>query len=310
MSSLRRSIKNVSKLVNPVSALLYYPYSIVNACSRFARIPVLMYHKVIRSFMPGQFINYTVTQLTFDRQMGYLSYHGYNPITIDEYIDCLYNDKPWPRKSVLITFDDGYSGVRRIAYPILKKYGFPATLFASCNFLGSEELFPYDKHLAQECGELRQDLTPLSWEETREMLDIVAVGSHTMSHVLLAPLSDDDIRYEIGESKRVLEKELGTEVVSFSYPGGLRQHRAFDSRTRGILQECGYKIAFNSEIGRNAVSSDPYLQGRIVVEDGDSDSILRSKLAGSYDWARFPQWIFHLMYDSPANKQRSGAQSA
>ncbi len=304
MRSLRASMKNVSALVNYASALFYYPYSVMNLYSKFGRIPVLMYHKVVRSFIPGKSITWTVTEDSFKSQMHYLASHGYKPISIDEYIDCLYVSKAWPLKAVLITFDDGYSGVRRIAYPILKKYGFPAAVFVSCRYVDTEEFFPFDKHLDPEYRDNYPELLPLSWREAREIQDIVSVGSHTMSHVLLAPLPNDIIEYELGGSKRLLEENLGREVVSFSYPGGLRQHQSFDSRTRQVLEDCGYKIAFNSEIGRNSLSSDPYVQRRIVVENSDSGWVLRSKLEGAHDWARLPQWVFNLMYDSPANKQK------
>ncbi len=69
------------------------------------------------------------------------------------------------------------------------------------------------------------------------------------------------------------------------------------------LVSCPISLLFNSEIGRNAPWSDAHLQRCMVVEDGDSQSLLRCKLAGSYDWARLEQRAFNLLDDSPANKQ-------
>ena len=304
MKTWRSFIKKGAGLGKPLSVILYYPYSLHNYISPWPRIPVLMYHKVIRDFIPGTSLNYCVTEASFERQMDYLARQGFRPLSIRQYIDGLYHQKPWPSKSLLITFDDGYSGVRRIAYPILKKYGFPAVAFVSCNFVGENALFPYDRHLESLGDHVFPELLPLNWGEAMEIQDLISIGSHTMSHVLLAPLSIEQIRYELAESKRVLEDKLGNEVLSFSYPGGLRQHASFDTRTRQILIDAGYKVAFNSEIGRNGLGSDPYLQKRIVVENDDSELLLSSKLAGSYDWARVAQWVFHLIYDSPANSHR------
>jgi len=129
-----------------------------------------------------------------------------------------------------------------------------------------------------------------------------------MSHVPLANLSSKQVSYEAAESKRVLEDRLGTEVNSFSCPGGRRQHGSFDPRRRQIVIDAGYKVAFNSEIGRICLGSDLYLQKRIVVEDDYSTLLLSSKLAASYDWARAAQWPFRLISYSSANSHERRAR--
>ena len=107
-----------------------------------------------------------------------------------------------------------------------------------------------------------------------------------------------------------LNDETGLELrwTRFLIRPGLRQHGSFEPRTRQIVIDAGYKVPFNSEIGRNGLGSDPYLQKRIVVDDDDSKPLHSSKLAGSYDWARAAQWAFHLIYDGPANSHNRRAR--
>jgi peptidoglycan/xylan/chitin deacetylase (PgdA/CDA1 family) len=269
-----------------------------------------MYHKIVRDNLPGPPLNYAVTESSFRRHMSLLASQVYTPLSIDEYMGCLYENETPKRNPVLITFDDGYAGVRTVAYPILKQFGFPAVVFVACDFIDADDFFPYDRHLDPGFRRRYSELLPLNRSALTHMQDLVSAGSHTMSHVLLGSMPTDRITYEAARSKSLLEDIAGRQVVAFSYPGGLRQHGAFNSRTNELLRNCGYKLAFNSEIGRNGLSSDPFLQKRIVVDDGDSDLLLLSKLEGSYDWARLPQWAFHLVYDSPDNNRKTDRMSS
>jgi hypothetical protein len=117
-----------------------------------------------------------------------------------------------------------------------------------------------------------------------------------MSHPHLALLSQEQIYYELSESKRLLEQKLGKEILSFAYPGGIRRYRDFSDLTSQKLIDTGYKVAFNSELGTNKGSSDPYLQKRIYVEERDSISMFASKLVGAYDWCRLAQCTFQKVF--------------
>ena len=69
----------------------------------------------------------------------------YNIISLEELVDCIKGNARLPRHSVVLTFDDGYKSVYTNAFPILKKYNVPATVFLTTSFIGSKEVAWWDK---------------------------------------------------------------------------------------------------------------------------------------------------------------------
>ena len=87
----------------------------------------------------------TVTQAAFEEQMKFLKEKGYRVITLNQFIDFLEFKRPIPKKSVVITIDDGWRSTYEIAFPILKKYGYPATLFVYTDLIvGSKKTLSWD----------------------------------------------------------------------------------------------------------------------------------------------------------------------
>jgi peptidoglycan/xylan/chitin deacetylase (PgdA/CDA1 family) len=295
MPRLRKAVRRASAILNPVSAILGRSAELVGY-DPFRAIPVLMYHKIVDAGPQVTELNYFVSREAFERQMLHLARNNYTALSIEQYAHYLRLGIDWPSKSVLITFDDGYSGIASIAYPILKNCGFKAVVFLPYNYIGRNTPFPWETSGITRHHPLYQQLRPLSWTEVNEIKDVVSIGSHSVSHFLLAKADPDVIRHEIAESKRLIENRIGEEVISFSYPGGIPEHGAMNDITRKALQDAGYRVAFYSEIGRNAANSDPYLQRRIVVADNDSDGLFRAKLTGAFDWMRPFQQCFHKLF--------------
>jgi peptidoglycan/xylan/chitin deacetylase (PgdA/CDA1 family) len=98
----------------------------------YQTVPVLVYYSFSKN-KPGKT---TVTRDDFKAQMKYLKENGYNVITLDQLLDFLDYKEQIPEKSVVITFDDGWRSIYNIAFPIMKEYGFPATLFIYTDFIG------------------------------------------------------------------------------------------------------------------------------------------------------------------------------
>jgi len=69
----------------------------------------------------------------------------YNLLTLEELADRILRKEPLPKNSMVVTFDDGYKDMYLNAYPILRKYGVPATVFLTTGHIGSGELFWWDK---------------------------------------------------------------------------------------------------------------------------------------------------------------------
>ena len=103
-----------------------------------------------------------------------------------------------PIKAAIITFDDGMLSQYTYAKPILDKYNFKATFYIICNSVDKENRMNWNNIQTLE-------------EEEHE------IGSHSMNHKRLSKLSEEEIRYEIIESKRCLQ-DNGFNVTSFSFP--------------------------------------------------------------------------------------------
>ena len=131
-----------------------------------------------------------------------------------------------------------------------------------------------------------------------------------MSHPHLGRLNRQQIYYELGESEKLIKQNTTKEVISFAYPYGIKQYGDFNKQTHQILIDTGYKVAFNSEIGRNKKGTDPYLQKRIGIDEWDSMPLFKSKLIGAYDWVRPAQWLFQKIFknNSYAKTQKLGGE--
>ena len=215
------------------------------------KVLVLNYHKIDHTF-----ISLSVRPEDFDAQMKYLRDNGYHTITPDELYESLAGNGELPENPVLITFDDGYEDNYTNAYPILKKYGFKATIFVVTGFL--------DKHKKGY----------LSWDEAREMnKNGINIESHTVNHRSMTDLSDDELRMELVESKKKAEAELGHEVGYIAYPTG-----TYNLHIAQMVKEAGYKAAFTIKYGNVDKASNIYALERVPIfhtEETNKDFVER-----------------------------------
>ena len=102
-------------------------------------------------------------------------------------------------KAVILNFDDGRLSQYTNALPILDKYGFKATFYVVCNYIGKKDGY-------------------MDWNEIETLhKEGHDIGSHSMNHVRLDTLSKKNVEYEVGQSKRCLQKH-GINATSFAYP--------------------------------------------------------------------------------------------
>lgn len=143
-----------------------------------------------------------------------------------------------------ITFDDGDITNYLNAYPVLKEFGLKGYFFIICPWVGTDGY--------------------MDWNQIRELQDAgMTIGSHGMTHRILTELRDDELDYELTESKNILEENLKTKIDYFSIPRGFCNERVIDSAKRA-----GYKKIFTSDVR----DMDGFRLGRIVVRaDWDLD---------------------------------------
>ena len=201
------------------------------------KVMVLNYHKIDNTF-----ISLAVRPDDFEAQMKYLSENGYHTISPDELYDSLAGTGELPENPVLITFDDGYVDNYTNAYPILKKYGFKATIFVITSFLGKDKNY-------------------MTWDQARELdANGISIESHTVDHKSMTDLTDEQLRMELVESKKKAEKELGHPVEYMAYPTG-----TYNLHIAQMVKEAGYKAAFTIKYGNVDKASNIYALERVPI---------------------------------------------
>lgn len=174
---------------------------------------ILAYHSVSAERRD----NLAVQPHDFAAQMAWLNRRGYRSLTLAEY---LRRPPVHGERVVIITFDDGYADNYSQAWPILRRYGFVATIFLVADYVGTEHVFYWDvPKLAAPSAAAPYRL--LTWDQIEAMAaQGIEFGSHTCTHPELTAVSPAQCAEEVARSRRDLEQRLGAEVVSFCYPRG------------------------------------------------------------------------------------------
>lgn len=200
-------------------------------------IPVLYYHSVDENAAN----EVTITPEKLQEQLDYINDNNYVTITMTELYDHIENNKPIPEKSILITFDDGYMNNYTEAFPMLKELNMTATIFCVGNSLDGSYY--------------------LSEEAIKEMSDYgIDIESHTVNHVHLDTMSYDEQLLELKNSKNILEKITGKEVLSLAYPFG-----DYNDNTIKAAKDAGYKMGFTTKLGLSDRTDDIYKLDRIYI---------------------------------------------
>jgi peptidoglycan/xylan/chitin deacetylase (PgdA/CDA1 family) len=229
------------------------------------QLPILMYHHVAPTGSP-KFTRWRVTPEAFEEQLRCLQDAGCYSITLEQWRGATIAKTPLPGKPVLITFDDGYLDFATYAFPLLKHFGFSATVFIVADFAGKtnrwDSIFDYG-----------EDLPLLNWEQIRQLHgEGVEFGSHTLNHYPLTSLSPAEVIREASESRMIVERELGIPITAFAYPYG-----DFDPLVQRLIGTC-YDIAVSCRPGYSSFQ-DPLLQlARIEISGTDTLEEFKSKL--------------------------------
>ena len=107
-----------------------------------SQVAILWYHRVTAK--KDQWSYEALDPRVFEEQMRYL-HDNYEILSLEELVRCLYRGTLLHRKSVCITLDDGYRDNYLYAYPVLRKYNMPATIFLTSGHVGTGALFWWDK---------------------------------------------------------------------------------------------------------------------------------------------------------------------
>lgn len=206
---------------------------------------VLMYHS-ISDHKDEKFDKWRVKPLDFERQIKWLSKNGFQSYTISELAEL----KTLPKKAVCITFDDGFSDNFKNAYPVLKKYGFKATIY----------LVPNQKTNHWDSKNTNFISNMLNSNEIAQMSDIIEFGSHTNSHINLEKTDIQNVKNELINSKKAVEKISKKECMAFAYPYG-----KYTDEIANLCKDAGYKNATIVKRGVYSIDDDKFQIKRIGI---------------------------------------------
>ena len=218
-----------------------------------AAVMALCYHR----FEDRPKDSLAINPAEFEKQMQTLKDNGFTVIPLGDFLAWRRGEKTIPDKCCLLGIDDGYRSGYEVAWPILKKYGYPFTMFIYTNYVK---------------GQPNAGGQSMSWEELAEMRDAgVDIESHTISHSdlkakngkwqKLQPSYEAWLTHELVDSKKMLEQNLGISVKALAYPYG--NH---NEEVRRIAMEAGYEAAFTVYGQRLSHGSAPDQLGRYAIE--------------------------------------------
>ena len=214
-------------------------------------VPILMYHQV-GPHRPGSPLNkWRVPEGLFASHLRLLARRGYQGVALRD----LLAGHTRGGRPVVLTFDDGFDGVRTAALPLLQSAGFSATVFVVAGKLGGE-----DDWNAEHPSERLLDDAGL-----RDLVEAgLEIGSHGLTHTSLVGLGDDALAKETGASRRILEEVTGRPGTAFCYPVG-----ACDDRAVAAVRCAGYSAATVIKSGLARPGTDPLRIRRIPVRGTD-----------------------------------------
>lgn len=211
----------------------------------YQTVPILVYHR-----FGAKEDKMVVSPATFAAQLDYLARNDYRVVRLADLIDFLDGKQALPKRSVVITIDDGYASNYQHAFPLLKKYGFPATIFLYTDFAGAADA--------------------LTWGQMAEMLasGLVDIQPHSRTHVNLSErlAGEGDTAYrdrldnEIVVPRDLLRRRLSSQSISYAYPYG----DANDAVVERIAK-AGYRLAVTVNPGGNPAFGQPLLLRRTMI---------------------------------------------
>lgn len=217
-------------------------------------VPVLYYHSVLPDSEVTTPNEVTISPEKLKQELQIVKDLGYTTLTLSELNDYLDNNMPIPEKSIIITFDDGYTDNYVHAFPILKELDMKATIFMIASQVNSGYY--------------------MSADQLKEMSDYgIDIGSHTDNHVYLDTLSYDKQLKEMKDSKEKLEAILGKEVISIAYPYG-----NYNEDTKKAATAAGYTLAFTTNRGLDRRTSNKVELNRIYVSSNYSLEVFKERL--------------------------------
>lgn len=209
------------------------------------RIPILMYHAI--EDQPGANLSaseqlYVLPRHAFGEQMQYLAENGFQTMLLAD----LGKMKTIPPKSVVLTFDDGHRSNFSTAFPLLRDFRFRAEFFITTAWIDQPDF--------------------LQAEQIRELsVQGMAIGSHGHTHRFFDDLGENELRQELLDSRRILERIISRKVQSVSAPGG-----RVNQTLQHLVRELDFSFLCTSQFGYMEPGAGKRICPRMVIKNTTS----------------------------------------
>jgi peptidoglycan/xylan/chitin deacetylase (PgdA/CDA1 family) len=216
---------------------------------------VLMYHRIGEAPLldrEPQEEMYAVAPGAFETQLDLLTRSRCTVVSPKAIAAGLLEGVALPTRPTLLTFDDGNATDHSHVLPTLLRRGLMAIFFITPTRIGRRGF--------------------MSWDEVRELARAgMTVGAHGLEHSALSALSDDELRRQLLETRRIIEANLGRAPETMSLPGGAGGRREVEA-----AQAAGFRIVMGSVPRRASTAAPGVAVPRFAVRRGDSLERLRS----------------------------------
>ena len=211
---------------------------------------VVMYHRFGEADYPST--NIRLEQ--FDQHLDELKTGGYSVLPLAEIIEAMRSGKDLPDRTVAITIDDAYLSVYTEAFPRLKKYGFPFTLFVATDAIDRADSGAYKRYM--------------TWEQTKEMEahPLATIASQTASHLHMASSTELSNRRDMERSQARFEEKLGIRPNIIAYPYG-----EFSNDVIQLVRDMGFIAGFGQHSGAFGPSDNIFALPRFALNEAYGD---------------------------------------
>ena len=240
-------------------------------------LKVLLYHRIVADDSQNRGSEICLPQSTFRRHLEYLDRLGFTTITFEDYNLCMKGELNFPKKPIILSFDDGYADTFEQAFPLIQEFGMRGVVFV----LGDRTIRVnwWDRDLAVPTPLLQDhqilELHEAGWE----------IGSHALTHKPLLHLSKEEMWEEVSRSRMNLEIMLNRPVVSFAYPFG-----QVTPVIKQIVKDGGYIFGCAAWTGPRFIEEDPLEVRRVTVNERIGLPGFLFQVLGPYTTYRWLIW--------------------
>jgi peptidoglycan/xylan/chitin deacetylase (PgdA/CDA1 family) len=231
-----------------------------------AQTIILCYHLLVDKVRyPGT----EITPAAFEAQMKELKDRGITVIPMQDLLAWKRGEKNIPPRCAVITFDDGWKSQYEVAWPIMKKFGYPFTMFIYTEGVRGGSLGGGGAITWEQLADMRDNGVDIeahsaTHQDLREghTITLAALGGKKTRTKLTGPQYEQWVQNEVVGSKQLLEQRLGIKVSCFAVPfGNYNEHVKELARTAGyeaMFTVYGQPITFTSpldSLGRYAIEA-------------------------------------------------------